>query len=272
MASQNYTASLKRVLAHEGGYSNHPDDPGGATMRGVTQRVYDAFRAQGGRSKQSVSKIAEEELQAIYRQQYADKVRFNDLPSGVDYFVFDGSVNSGVSQSVKWLQRSVGVKDDGIMGAVTLNAAKQQNPAKLINDMANRRMAMLKQLTTWKTFGKGWTSRVEGARAAALEMAAGDAENAGSQIEAVAWAKAMAEDVSKPRAPVVGPTIGAGAGVLGGVLETARQQIEPFVGLTSLANQALVGLTLVSTIVAIGGLAYGLWAKYRRDQIKAASA
>lgn len=272
MASQNYAASLKRVLAHEGGYSNHPADPGGATMRGVTQRVYDAFRAQSGRSKQSVSKIAEDELQTIYRLQYADKVRFNDLPSGVDYVVFDGAVNSGVSQSVKWLQRSVGVKDDGIIGAVTINAVKQRNPATVINDICDRRLAMLKQLKTWKTFGKGWTSRVEGARAAALEMAAGETEGSGTAIDVATSAKALVEDISKPRAPVVIPTIGAGGGAVAVALETARQQIEPFVGLTSIANHALVGLTLISTLVAVGGVAYGLWAKYRRDQIKAASA
>jgi lysozyme family protein len=271
MTAQNYSAALKRVLAHEGGFSDHPKDPGGATMRGVTQRVYDAFRSRGGRSRQSVAKIEEVELQAIYREQYADKVRFNDLPTGVDYVVFDAAVNSGVSQAVKWLQRAVGVKDDGIMGAVTLNALRQREPSVVINDVCSRRLAMVKQLPTWGTFGRGWTSRIEGARAAGLEMAAGATEGQGVSVTALSAPKALVEDIAKPRAPVVVPTIGAGGGAVAVALETARQQIEPFVGMSSFINSAMVGLTLVSTIVAVGGVAYGIWAKHRRDQIKAAS-
>lgn len=272
MTASNYSAALKRVLAHEGGYSDHPSDPGGKTMRGVTQRVYDAYRSRNGRQKQSVAKIEEAELQAIYREQYADKVRFNDLPAGVDYVVFDGAVNSGVAQSVKWLQRAVGVKDDGIMGAVTLDAVKGRDARTVINDVCNRRMTMLKSLKTWKTFGKGWTSRVEGARAAALEMAAGETEGLGVPIEALASPKAMAEDIVKPKAPVVVPTIGAGSGAVGGAIEMARQQIEPFIGIGSYVNHIMVGLTLASTAVAVIGLGYGVWAKWKRDRIKAAAA
>lgn len=271
MVASNYGAALKRVLAHEGGYSNHPADPGGATMRGVTQRVYDAFRSRSGRSKQSVAKIDDNELQTIYREQYADKVRFADLSAGVDYVVFDGAVNSGVSQSVKWLQRTVGVKADGIMGAVTLDAVRQREPSAVINGYCDRRLAMLKTLKHWRQFKNGWTSRVEGSRAAALEMAAGSSEANGVSVAVMASPKALVEDIAKPRAPVMVPTIGAGGGAVAVALETARQQIEPLVGMASFANQAMVVLTLVSTLVAVGGVAYGIWAKYRRDQIKAAS-
>ncbi len=69
MAAANYAAALKRVLASEGGYSNHPEDPGGPTMKGVTQKVYDAYRERAGKARQSVRNISAAELQAIYRDQ-----------------------------------------------------------------------------------------------------------------------------------------------------------------------------------------------------------
>ncbi len=163
MTAQNYARALSRVLVHEGGYSNHPEDPGGATMKGVTQRVYDAYRDRRRLKRQSVRMIDESELQEIYRRQFWNVVKGDKLPAGVDYIVMDGAVHSGPSQSVKWLQRALGtVKVDGVIGEATL-AAVEEHPDhdQLIAATLSRRLAFLKALKTWKTFKGGWSSRVE---------------------------------------------------------------------------------------------------------------
>jgi len=165
----NFDKALAYVLEHEGGYVNHPRDPGGATNKGVTQAVYDGYRKMRGRGLQSVKFISDEEVQAIYKFQYWDAVRGDLLPAGVDYAVFDFAVNSGVGRASKYLQAVVGTAQDGIIGARTVAAIT--NPAATINALCDRRMGFLRNLRTFLTFGRGWTRRVQGVRAHALEMA-----------------------------------------------------------------------------------------------------
>ena len=166
----NYPASLAAVLKHEGGYSNNPKDPGGATMKGVTQAVYDAYRKRHGIPTAAVKGIDDRELQAIYKQQYWDIVRGDDLPSGLDYCVFDFAVNSGPGKSVEYLQSALGVKTDGVMGNITLHAADTTDARKTINEVCDRRLAFLKRLKIWSEFGKGWSARVAGVRGLAIDM------------------------------------------------------------------------------------------------------
>lgn len=129
----NYRDILERVLKHEGGFVNHSNDPGGATNKGVTQAVYAAFRGLQDLPVRSVRHIERWEIEAIYDRQYWDKVAGDVLPSGLDYCVFDGAVNSGVAQSVKWLQRELAarqlytLKVDGVIGLGTLNGLKKLN-------------------------------------------------------------------------------------------------------------------------------------------------
>jgi lysozyme family protein len=92
------------VLVHEGGYSNHPADPGGATMKGVTQPVFTEWLAADGKPSRDVRTITSTEVAAIYRKRFWDIAKLDILAPGVSYVVFDGNVNSGVSQSIKWLQ------------------------------------------------------------------------------------------------------------------------------------------------------------------------
>jgi len=167
----NYQPSLAAVLKHEGGYVNHPKDPGGETNKGVTKAVYDEFRDRNKLPRRSVKYIADDEVQAIYRKQYWDVVKGDDLPSGVDYCVFDFAVNSGPNRAAKYLQMALGVTPDGQVGPATLAAAKQADPKITINAICNDRMNFLRNLSTFDTFGKGWTSRVSGVRAMALGMA-----------------------------------------------------------------------------------------------------
>ncbi|KAJ0337308.1 hypothetical protein COL154_014313, partial [Colletotrichum chrysophilum] len=106
MAKGCFAVALKAVLGFEGGYVNNRHDPGGATNHGITQRVYNAWRKVKG--LRSVREIAPEEVETIYRTSYADPVRFDDLPAGVDLITFDSAVNSGVSRGAQWLQGAAG--------------------------------------------------------------------------------------------------------------------------------------------------------------------
>lgn len=158
----NFPIALPWTLAHEGGWSNHPKDPGGATMRGVTQRVYTAYRERVGKPNQSVRFIEPAEILDIYKAQYWDALRCDDLPTGVDYAVFDFGVNSGVSRAAKYLQRILGVKQDGVIGEMSIKAANMADPGFIVDKLCEDRMAFLRRLKTWKTFGRGWTRRVMG--------------------------------------------------------------------------------------------------------------
>ena len=122
MDAQNDDLIQSWVNVYEGGYVNHPRDPGGATNRGITQVTYNGFRRRHGRALQSVRRLTDAEHDYIYRTQYWNRVRGDDLPSGVDLAVYDWGVNSGPARSVKALQRAVGAKADGVMGPNTLAA------------------------------------------------------------------------------------------------------------------------------------------------------
>lgn len=195
----NYEASLDAVLKHEGGYVNHPKDPGGATNKGVTQAVYDGYRKRNGLRTLSVKSIADHEVGTIYKTQYWDAVRGDDLPSGIDYCTFDFAVNSGPGRSVRFLQEILGVMPDGLVGNITLAAAKDADSKDAINRVCDKRMAFLKGLPTWGTFGKGWTSRVAGVRALALAMAAKPPEKPVEPVSPV-----PVPEAKKPRVSPVG--------------------------------------------------------------------
>lgn len=165
MTASLYRPALSLVLAHEGGYVNHPTDPGGPTNKGVTQRVYDAYRRVHGQPMQSVKLITPLEVEDIYKQQYWKLCRGDSLPAGLDYAVFDFAVNSGVSRALRYLQRLVGVTDDAVIGQATLAAvyeAAEVNEEALIIGYCANRLQFLKGLGTFPTFGKGWTRRVVG--------------------------------------------------------------------------------------------------------------
>lgn len=167
-----FPAILAKVLVHEGGFVNHPKDPGGATMKGVTQAVYDAWRGRQGLPKQSVRHIADSELTAIYRRDYWDAVRGGDLPAGVNYAVFDFAVNSGINRAARFLQRIVGVAQDGHIGPATLAAVNAMPPVTLIDRICDDRLTFVRGLKTWPTFGRGWQRRIDDVRAGAKAMAA----------------------------------------------------------------------------------------------------
>lgn len=163
---ENYPQALKQVLKYEGGYVDHPKDPGGPTNKGVTQAVYDNWRESQNLSIQSVRAIADSEVAAIYKNLYWDRISGDLLPSGVDFAVFDFAVNSGVSRAAKTLQSVVGVTQDGVIGPATIQAAKTY----VAMSITNRRLAFMQSLSIWSTFGKGWSARIADVKAQILSL------------------------------------------------------------------------------------------------------
>lgn len=165
MTTSGFARAMPRILAHEGGKVDDPRDPGGRTNQGVTQAVYSAYRKRLGSPVRDVYDMESYERDAIYKDQYWNAIQGNELPAGLDYVVFDGAVNSGCSRSAKWLQKALGVEQDGQIGNITLAALNGKDIAEVIDDICDIRMAFLKGLKTWSTFGRGWTARVSGVRA-----------------------------------------------------------------------------------------------------------
>lgn len=170
---ENFPLSLTLVLAHEGGYVDHRLDPGGATNRGITRRTLARWRGVSPYlklPKSEVKGLTIKEAGEIYKANYWDRMKCDNLPSGVDYAVFDYAVNSGPGRSAKALQRAVGATVDGSIGPNTLKAVSNHHPKTIIKRLIKGRMSFLQRLRTWKTFGRGWTNRVNGVLAHALEM------------------------------------------------------------------------------------------------------
>lgn len=171
----NFEDSLKHVLCHEGGWADHPRDPGGATMKGITLATYRRHFGEE-RGKDDLRAISDEELSKIYDSGYWSKCRCDELPAGIDYVVFDAAVNSGPGRGVKWLQAAVGAKQDGGMGPKTLAKVKEHDFLDILHHMCDHRLAFLRGLSHWPDFGKGWSRRVEKVRVTAIEMGKGESQ------------------------------------------------------------------------------------------------
>lgn len=167
----NFDKALAAVLVHEGGYVNHPKDPGGATNKGITQKVYSDWRFAHDLPSRSVKDITDAEVMAIYKHLYWDAIKGDELPAGVDYAAFDFAVNSGVSRAARYLQEAAGVNVDGQIGPVTLAAIKARPAQDMIAALCDARMGFLKRLSTFDTFGRGWSRRVAEVEVRAKGMA-----------------------------------------------------------------------------------------------------
>ena len=158
--NSNFDKSLTELLKHEGGYVNHPQDPGGRTNHGVTQDVWEDWIDRAV-SEAEMKALTPAKVAPLYREMYWDRIKGDKLPSGVDYCVFDAAVNSGVSRAAKWLQTTVGAVADGMIGEQTLKLVMLTNHQMLIDKYSAIRLEFLKGRSTWPTFGKGWERRVK---------------------------------------------------------------------------------------------------------------
>ena len=155
----NYDKCLETILHHEGGYVNHPKDPGGETNLGVTKRVY----LEHGGTK-DMKELTVEDVAPIYKKGYWDKMKGDELPNGLDLCVFDFGVNAGPGRSAKYLQTMIGTVADGGIGPNTLKAVEayvsEHGIDKSIENFQEARQGYYEKLSTFDTFGRGWTRRV----------------------------------------------------------------------------------------------------------------
>ena len=263
---------LPVILAAEGGKVDDPRDPGGRTNQGITQDVYDAFRKRRGMSTRDVYLMTSDERDSIYRSQYWNAVRGDDLRPGVALAVFDVAVNSGPVRAIKLLQRAVGVDVDGHLGEVTMAAVKAAPDDDLVVDaICDGRLDFLRTLKTWKTFGKGWSRRVEQVRTLGEAWATG---SIGGPVVAVpdGGAKAHVEDMKKP--PAVAPgDVATGVGVsslgLAPTVKTLQDTITPYASSGGWVMNLVIGLAVVGAVLTIGGLVWRFVAANKRKQMEA---
>jgi hypothetical protein len=166
----NFDACVAATLAYEGGFSDNPADPGGATNFGITRRTMESFLGRPV-SVDEMRTLSSGTAIEVYRANYWNHLRCGDLPRGVDLTLFDFAVNSGPATAAKALQALVGVAQDGAIGRVTLAATVAAEPGKLVDELATARLSYLRGLSTFAEFGDGWTRRVEDVRSRARQMA-----------------------------------------------------------------------------------------------------
>ena len=167
--NQNFDKCMSMLLAHEGGYVNHPSDPGGMTNLGVTKRTYDEYHGTDV-TEDEMKALTRADVEPIYRRNYWDRCRCPDLPTGVDWAVFDFAVNAGTGRAAKALQQAVEATQDGSIGPMTLIKVKQVPVENIINRTAIYREQFYRSLKTFDTFGKGWLRRNDETREQALAM------------------------------------------------------------------------------------------------------
>ena len=142
---------FEKLIAHEGGVSENPKDPGGLTNYGISQRAYPNL---------DIRSLTLAEVKQLYKRDYWDRAQCDQLPSQLSYLVFDAAVNSGIGQSIRFLQRAVGTADDGVMGVITLSAIKRLDTESLCARFIGQRLDFMTKLSTFDVFGKGWSRRI----------------------------------------------------------------------------------------------------------------
>ena len=170
MAAANWEKAFQLVLKHEGGFVNHPKDPGGMTNLGVTKKVWEEFVGREV-DEAEMRSLTPDVVKPLYKKNYWDKIKGDQLPSGVDYAAYDLAVNSGTGRAAKYLQRIAGVPDDGVIGPKSMEAILSCDPVQTVDAICDMRLDFLQKLPTWGTFGKGWGRRVEEVKSIGLQMA-----------------------------------------------------------------------------------------------------
>jgi lysozyme family protein len=147
----NFDKAFQTVIGHEGNYVNHPDDPGGETKFGISKRAYPNL---------DIKNLTLDQAKEIYQKDYWTACRCDEMPEPVKYPLFDGAVNSGVKQSIRWLQEAVNSKPDGVIGPNTLLAVKFQDSQVVTRKMIGARLSFMTKLNNWNSFGRGWAARI----------------------------------------------------------------------------------------------------------------
>jgi lysozyme family protein len=264
VASTDFSRAEAVVLVYEGGKVDDPHDPGGRTNEGVTQTTYNAYRRSKGLPLQDVYLMPADERDAIYKREFWDRISGDTLPTGLDLVVYDGAVNSGVAQSIKWLQASLGSsyagQIDGMIGAKTLQAIEDHGDVdELIEEFCARRLGTLKRLNTWPRYGVGWAARISNGQKIAMAWA--DATGSTPEAHPVdvmpagGHQKAHVNDnikqpfVSQVAAHTV--TVASGAGAYAAQASTGLQGIQGLTDTFASAKYVLMGLAGVSFLAGL---------------------
>ena len=151
----DFNTAFDRLIKHEGGYVNHPNDPGGETNWGITKRTAMAHGYSG-----SMRLLTREQAKAIYKSSYWDRAKADEYDFAIGFQLFDAAVNHGIGNAIRMLQRAVGVADDGIVGVMTLAAVKRHSVSDVVMRFNSERLRFYTKLSTWSSFGRGWANRV----------------------------------------------------------------------------------------------------------------
>jgi lysozyme family protein len=167
----NWDNSFKLMLKSEGGFVNHPSDPGGMTNLGVTKATWENWVGRES-DEAEMRGLTPEKVEPLYKKKYFDAVRGDELPVGLDYLMFDFAVNAGAGRAIKTLQTAVGVTPDGGFGPMTMAAVQAVDPVDLIERFSQAKEDFYRSLTTFATFGNGWLNRVADVKVKATSMLA----------------------------------------------------------------------------------------------------
>jgi len=167
----NWQKSFELMLQSEGGFVNHPSDPGGMTNLGVTKATWENWVGRES-DEAEMRGLTPEKVEPLYKKKFWDAVRGDELPVGLDYLAFDFAVNAGPGRSIKIMQSAVGVTPDGGFGPMTMAAVQAVDPVELIERFSQAKEDFYRSLNTFSTFGKGWLNRVADVKVKASEMLA----------------------------------------------------------------------------------------------------
>ena len=175
----NWDKSFDMVIAHEGGFTNDERDPGnklpdgrkGSTMLGCTQANWEKYIGHEV-TQDDMKALKKEDVKPLYKRDYWDAVRGDDLPAGVDYAVFDFAINAGPAAARKMIQKALGVTADGSIGPATMKAIQEAEGKDLLDKFSHSKEAFYKSLPTFQTYGKGWLKRVADVQTSASTMLA----------------------------------------------------------------------------------------------------
>jgi lysozyme family protein len=167
----NWKQSFELMLQSEGGFVNHPSDPGGMTNLGVIKATWEGWVGREV-DEAEMRGLTPEKVKPLYKKKYWDAVRGDELPPGISYLCFDFAVNAGVGRSIKTLQTAVGVTPDGGFGPMTMAAVQAVDPIELIERFSQAKEDFYRSLNTFATFGKGWLNRVADVKVKATSMLA----------------------------------------------------------------------------------------------------
>jgi len=255
---ETFDTVMDWVFTHEGGYSIDRNDPGNwtggkvgkgqlkGTKFGISAKAYPNL---------DIKSLTKEQARALYKRDYWDKVKGDDLPAGLDYVAYDAAINSGPPQSAKWIQRAVGVDADGLIGAQTLaaiDAAARKNEEALIASATSQRLAFLKSLKTWSRYGNGWKRRVDEVNANSLKLARADTKYVMPTYTAGMERKARAEDTRAMATNDGKAAVGAGLGAIGIAATQAADKLAPYTASAPVLQYIFVALTCV-------GIGVGAW-------------